>query len=371
MTCRKIFRPVPRQITMRASLVLGLAGLIMLPGLITACTGSPNGGGRQQSAATPPSSSSSRQHEPVPVQPSGSSPTIAPPPTRAPSQSPVLLGCAKNPHVCGFPDATNTGIPAGTNLRSVPGQVSSGPGWHYDPRGWVEVDHNGAVLEDLSMSLNLDVSASNVTIKHVRIVVTGNSFGVSLRHTHNVTIEDSEIYSPFADANRLMLGVTDIYGDSNGTVVQRNNIWHTSTGVQIYAGLVQDNYIHDSGFRDGDHTNGTTANGGTALLILRHNTVFNAREQTDAISLFEDFGVEANKIIDNNLVAGGGYSIYGGQNPGGPMTFNIQITNNRFSQIYFAHGGHWGYATAFNVGAPGNVWSGNVWDNTGRTIPAP
>jgi hypothetical protein len=153
--------------------------------------------------------------------------------------------------------------------------------------------------------------------------------------------------------------------------VQGNNIWHTATGVQIYAGLVQDNYIHDVGFKDGDHTNGMTVNGSTTPLTVRHNTVLVSTVQTDAISLFEDVGVEANKIIDNNLVAGGGYSIYGGQNVGGPQAFNIQIINNRFSRVYYAKGGYYGYATAYNSKASGNVWSGNVWDDTGHAVLAP
>lgn len=233
------------------------------------------------------------------------------------------------------------------------------------------MDGDGAVLQNLYIPYNVDVTASNVTIKDVRIVETGESFGVSLRHVKNVTIENSEVSSPDSGDQRLMVGIKDIYGDCSGTVVQDNNIWHTATGIQIYAGLIQDNYIHDVGFKAGDHTNGMTVNGSTDPLTIRHNTVLVEMAQTDAISLFEDVGVEANKIIDNNLVAGGGYSIYGGQNTGGPQAFNIQITNNRFSRIYFANGGYYGYATAYSSQAPGNVWSGNIWDDTGRSITAP
>ena len=67
---------------------------------------------------------------------------------KAPAQQ---LNCAAAPSACGYPDATNTGVPAGTALLTVPGQVSSGPGWHYDPRGWVEVTGNGATLTGLDV----------------------------------------------------------------------------------------------------------------------------------------------------------------------------------------------------------------------------
>ena len=44
----------------------------------------------------------------------------------------TLTNCAATPSKCGYPDATNTGVPAGTTLKSVPAQVSSGPGWYYN-----------------------------------------------------------------------------------------------------------------------------------------------------------------------------------------------------------------------------------------------
>ena len=73
-------------------------------------------------------------------------------------------GCAAAPSSCGYPDATNTGITPGTTLKTVPGQVSSGPGWHFDPRGWVQADGAGAVLSGLSIPYNINVTAPGVTI---------------------------------------------------------------------------------------------------------------------------------------------------------------------------------------------------------------
>jgi hypothetical protein len=293
-------------------------------------------------------------------------------PSSRASKAPLAkTGCAAGPSSCAFPNASNTGVPGGTGLRTVPGQVSKGPGWSYDPRGWVEVSGNGAVLDGLSIPYNVDVTGSNVTIKNVQINVTGDSFGVSLRHTHNVTVENSTISGGDAGSNRLMVGVKDIYGDSTGTQVLSSNFSYTSTAVQIASGLIENNYIHDMGYINGDHINGITANGGTAQLTIQHNTILVSQSQTDAIGLFEDFGVEANVLITDNLLAGGGYTVYGGQNPGGPAAYNIRITNNRFSDMYYSGGGSFGPATAFNSGGPGDVWSGNVWASTGQTVPSP
>ena len=295
--------------------------------------------------------------------------TTTPTPANPPSSA---RGCAAHPSVCGYPDASNTGVPAGTTLRTVPGQVSSGPGWHWDPRGWLQVDGAGAVLDGISVKANVDITASNVTIKNSRVVLSGESFGISLRHTSDVTIQDSEIYSPQeTGAGRLMVSIKDIYGDSTGLAILRNEIWHTATGVQVESGLIQDNYIHDLGYKDGDHVNGTTSNGGSRALTLRHNTVFNQYDQTDAISLFQDFGPQANRVIDNNLLAGGGYTIYAGANPGKANTAtNIKVTNNRISRMYYPNGGSYGPVTAYTSGG-GNTWTGNIWDDTGKIVNAP
>lgn len=259
---------------------------------------------------------------------------------------------------------------AGKALRAVPGQVSSGAGWHWDSRGWVSIDGDGAVFDRYLLHGGLDVVANNVTIRNVRMVQGGEGFGISLRHTSGVTIVNSEITAPDASANRLMVAIKDIYGDSTGLQVLANDISRTSTGIQVESGLIQDNYIHDLGITGGDHVNGTTSNGGTRQLTLRHNTVLNPHDQTDAISLFQDFGPQANRTIDNNLLAGGGYTIYAGANPGKEATAtNIHVTNNRISRMYYPQGGSYGPVTAY-TSTGGNTFTGNIWDDTGSAISA-
>jgi hypothetical protein len=103
-------------------------------------------------------------------------------------------------------------------------------------------------------------------------------------------------------------------------------------------------------------------------MTVRHNTVFNNFDQTDAISLFEDFGTEANRLIENNLIAGGDYALYAGANTGGPTPYNIVVTNNRFARIFYSASGYYGPVAAYDPSGPGNVWSGNVWDDTNQPV---
>jgi len=296
-------------------------------------------------------------------------------PSPSPSQSATSatgtrqVGCAPLPSRCGYPDATNTGVADGAVRRKVPGDVTHGTGWHWDSRGWVEIDGDGATFSGYSVSSGIDVTASNVTISGDEILSEGEGFAIGFRHTANMTISHNTIYSPVQfGANRLMTGIKDVFMDSTGTRILANNIYHAQTGVQIDAGLIQDNYIHDMGYVSGDHVNGTTSNAVSGSLSIIHNTVFNQFEQTDAVSLFEDFGAQYDRVINDNLVAGGDYAIYGGANPGGAPAHNIRITNNRISTKFFPHGGYFGPYTAVDPSGSGNVFTGNVWDATGAPV---
>jgi len=280
-----------------------------------------------------------------------------------------LTNCAATPSSCGYPGAANTGVPSGTTLKSVPGQVSSGRGWYYNA-AWhaVIVDVKGTVLSGLYIPYNLRIDASNVTVKNVHVVTSGN-FGISLTHTTGVTIENSTISGQNATSGRVDSAVTDVYGDSTGMVIKDNNISYFRTAIQISTGVVDGNYIHDPGYLAGDHTNGFYVNGGTEPLTIENNTIFDSFGQTDAINL--DAGTSgvpvANKTVENNFLAGGGYTIYGGTSPGNP-TSHIVIEGNRFGQQYYPLGGQWGPGAYFAPTGTGNTWSGNFWDTTGKAI---
>jgi hypothetical protein len=275
----------------------------------------------------------------------------------------------------GFPTGTNSGVQAGTVLKNVPGQVSSGPGWTWNPAGggYADVTGNGANLSDLRIPGNVDVSGNNVTLNNVAITVSGgggDSYGVDLRHTANVTIEHSNIQGTNTTTGRLMTGIKDIYGDATGTQVLANNIQEAGSAVQIFQGTIQGNYIHNFGMISTDHVNGVTTNGDIQPLLIQNNTILNKFGQTDAIGLFQDYGVVANVTVNHNLLAGGSYSLYGGEGSQGQSS-NIKVTNNQFSTMYFKNGGAYGPVAYFDNQAPGNTWSGNTWSNTGKTVPEP
>jgi hypothetical protein len=75
----------------------------------------------------------------------------------------------------------------------------------------------------------------------------------------------------------------------------------------------------------------------------------------------------------NNLLAGGGYSIYGGATNEAAygVPTNIVITGNRFATTYYSTGGAYGTVSYFDKAGTGNKWTTNTWDTTGATIPTP
>ena len=74
---------------------------------------------------------------------------------------------------------------------------------------------------------------------------------------------------------------------------------------------VTDSYIHDLANPPNAHVDGFQCNAKCGV-TLRHNTILNEWPQTAAIALFGDFGTPVNSVIDDNLLAGGGYAVYGG-----------------------------------------------------------
>jgi len=156
--------------------------------------------------------------------PTTSTTTTTKPPVTTTTTTPPVSGtnCAPNPHLCGYPDATNTGVPAGTVLKRVPQDVTSGSGWHYDDRGWVVIDGNGTVFDSFKVNMGVVVEASNVTISRSEITVDGeDSYGVTVGQVGvpvaNTIIKDSYLHGSASGntPNHMYVGVMVVYTATN------------------------------------------------------------------------------------------------------------------------------------------------------------
>ena len=105
-----------------------------------------------------------------------------------------------------------------------------------------------------------------------------------------------------------------------------------------------------------------------------HDTLINANPyQTAAIFVdnpdYGGGGADGTLDVENSLLGGGDYCLYGGDGKGAtPKTGTETILNNRFARLFFSSCGQFGP----DAYTPSGVkWSGNVWDDSNQAIPGP
>lgn len=303
-----------------------------------------------------------------------------PPPSGGPNCAPSSASQTMTntvSHQCGFADTTNTGVPAGTTLFQVPQQITgptaqTGQGWTYS-NGSITLAPGG-VLTNVKFTGVVYLKGSNETVQDSDLTDSGaNSYTISLVHAPGATVVSNNIHGTGTAApGGCDSAVRDIYADSDNLTVKFNNVWFCSNPLNNIAdgGLIEQNYFHDFGDTGtGPHYEAMQfEQGNGTLMTVQDNTVLQSHSQTAAIILSDDSpsGVENNRVINHNLLAGGGYTFYGAGKSSTPST-NITFTNNDFSRLYFPQAGYYGPVAYWTVGN-GNVWSGNIWDDTGASV---
>ncbi len=297
----------------------------------------------------------------------GCTPTLAsgPPATPTPSVSASVTSAPSGqPAVAPtFPNAATTGVPAGIRLAPYTGpMVITQDDTVIDGR---LIDHNtGSGYDDM-----LIIRAKNVLIKNCRFTNSGtNQVGVDDGYPDaSITIQDSE-FAPPAPPDAAVRG--------RHWTLLRDNLHGFLDGIHPDGdNRIQDSYIHDFVQPDpGDHVDGSQTLGGTGNITFEHNTIIfePTHDMAGAIQLGTEYGGTHDVMIDNNLLAGGTFTIYSSY--GHAESFNIRVTNNHFSRRVFADYGADGYlypGWTRTSNAPGGVWSGNVDADTGVAIPLP
>ena len=231
----------------------------------------------------------------------------------------------------GFPDADSTGVRAGVNLKQV---------------GGFTVTEDNAVISGLDIRGTLTIEAKNVTIVDCRIA--GNSYNGIISQRNDVTVEHCDI-------------VGGINGISGSGTFRYNDISQVDNGINVYSpSVIEHNYIHDLEGGPDAHYDGIEINGGGGAAeqtLIRHNTIIVDHGQTSAVMINNYFGEVGNILIDNNYLAGGGYTIYSDGRFSNEEITGVQITNNVLGE------GQWGYY-AFFENRPvvsSNREIGDVW----------
>jgi hypothetical protein len=289
----------------------------------------------------PTPSATSKSPEPT-VQPSRPSPTVTatpkPTPTATPTPKPTSSSSPPTGASTGWPGASNTGVPTGTTLKAS---------------GSVNISADGTVVNGLDIKGTVTVRAKNVTIENSKIEAGTSDWAVQVG-SGSVIVKDSEITGSAAGAfvgdNFTLLRdeISDFHGDG---MKLGNNV------------TVQDSWIHHATTENGQHADGMQLQNGQSNVMIKHNTIDPEEDGSNAaVFLKNDLGPNNTVgpvVVDDNLLGGGGFTLYAYKGSTGLEQGGITIENNHFLRDY-----DYG-PSAVNIPV---TWSNNVFDNNGAAI---
>lgn len=263
-----------------------------------------------------------------PSTPSPSNPSTTPPSTE------FKANCIVTPSACGYPDATNTGVPPGTALTSS---------------GSITVSQDGAVIERLNITGSITINANNVTIRKTRIT-SGDYYPIDYASSYTgLIVEDTEIIGTSSS-------VTAAISFANYTA-RRVNVSGTADGFKADSNvIIEDSYVHDLAVNIAadTHNDGVQTTGGSNV-TLRHNTfkLSTVAGVNACVQMGNEWGSNDNWLVTDNLFDGGGWIINAS-----PAGSNRTFSYNRFTRN-----------SAYGVGDVANsVWTGNYYDDNGEAI---
>lgn len=260
-----------------------------------------------------------------------------------------------------FPTAATTGYPHGlTGDTRTPVTLTpySGPSAITIP---------GTVIDSHSISGQIYVQAPNVTISNCLLTIpeSENVNAIRIDGNGSALIRDTEIAGAGAGVPATAVG-TD-----NFTLL-RVNINGFGDGIRAGNNVtVRDSLIHDLREVGVDPHNDCIQSTGGSHCRFIHNTLENSFAQTSCIIFGPSLDNIDDMIVENNLLAGGGYSVYLGNDVGsGFVSTDITFFSNRWSRKFWPNGGFHGPHSVVPLTGP-LVWEGNVWHDTEEPIGDP
>lgn len=272
-------------------------------------------------------------------------PITTPPPTTPPPSGGATTTCP----LPKYPDETCTGVPAGTALTIH--------------NGFMEIKTPNTIIEGKDIRGCVHVRAPGVIIRKSKITCSDGWVIANLNDYSGtgLLVEDTEISCNNAKGTGI--------GDYNFTA-RRVNVHSCENGFDMDTDItLEDSYIHDLISYDpatDPHIDGIQSPIGSRLTI-RHNTIYATNSAGSignaSININNSSGgpTTTDTIISENLLAGGGYTLYCPK----PNTVNFQITNNRFSTKFHPKVGLYGPATDCTSN---ETKSGNVYHELGAAV---
>ncbi|WP_138180414.1 fascin domain-containing protein [Nakamurella multipartita] len=233
----------------------------------------------------------------------------------------------------------------------------------------------GELISRVTVAGRLTIRHDNVTVRDVTVNGTGTYMIQVLKKSdgtcpRNVRIEYTEINGTNAAENDIPLYSPDCgYVFDHGYI---HNVGRTSRLVNDTT--ISNSYVFSNRTgSSGAHRGAVGTNGGNNNQIINNVLMCEGVGCSAAIPMYGDFMPVTGLLVQHNLLATtGSYCAYGGSVDSKPYPngSNIRFIDNHFSTRYFPTCGRYGPITGFDNGVRGNVWTGNVWHETGRAASA-
>lgn len=237
------------------------------------------------------------------------------------------------------PDASCTGVPAGTALSVITGDLT--------------IRTPNAVIDGKDIRGCVRVQAPGVVIRRSKITCSNFIVVASFHGEYTGTgllIEDTDISCNAGPGT----GVAD-----TNVVALRLNVHGCENGFSIDSSVqISDSYVHDLYTGGDSHPDDIEMEGGSTITVS-HNTLLAGKDGNSAI--ITDPTKMSKVTISNNLIAGGAYTLY----CPGDSSSNVRVLDNRVSRTFYPTGGEYGPWTDCEKVAQA---SGNTWDDTGQAL---
>ncbi len=238
----------------------------------------------------------------------------------------------------------------------------------------VTLSQAGQVYENKRVTGSIVVTAPDVTIRNVELITTNPGYAVSVKRANSWERADAGLVLDHVEID--MNGGYSGKGIAFNGYTARNVFFHNGSDCAHFS---EDVVIEDSlcvvgpdangdAWPDGtafcsgtEHFDGLQSDGGRGI-VVRHNTIRNPCGQTSAILLSSNTSPIRDVTVTGNLLTGGGYALYCNA---GPDVANETVTGNRFARSWHQRGGYWGATTGCE---DADVFTGNVWDDTGAAL---
>lgn len=253
--------------------------------------------------------------------------------------------------------------PRSTGPRTAPTRTS----------GSLTSSRTGQVISGLTVNGRLTIRHDNVTVRDVIVNGTGTYMLQVLRTASgrcptNVRIEYTEINGANASESDIPL-----YSPHCGYIFDHGHIHNVGRSSRLVNNTtISNSYIFsDRTGSSGSHRGAVGINGGSNNRIVNNVLMCQGTGCSAAIPMYGDFGPVDGLLVQHNLLATtGSYCAYGGSIDSKPYPNGsyIRFINNHFSTKYFNTCGRYGPISGFENGVRGNVWSGNIWHESGRAL---